>query len=156
MVRLCVLPTAPLATARFDMMELCNQSSAFIRKFLRSESGMTLVPIGDALERVPGADETCFLEVAADKLESDGAAVRGKAAGKRNRRASGHVEGTGKAKQPGDQRRVFATRAHLGERGRGKSLRRNRDEIDRFEHRSHRPTKRFTPQHDLLIVLAGL
>src|ERR1700691_2419026 len=119
MVRLCVLPTAPLATARFVMMELCNQSSAFIRKFLGSESGMTLVPIGNALERIPGADETRFLEVAADKLESDGTAVRGKAARKRNRRASGHVEGTGKAEQSGDQRGVFAKRLHLGERGGG-------------------------------------
>jgi hypothetical protein len=117
---------------------------------------MTLVPIGDALERIPGADETRFFEVAADELEGDGTAVRGKAARKCNRRASGHVEGAGKAEQSGDQRRVFAKRAHLGERGRGESLGRDRDEIDLFEHKSHRPTKRFTPQHDLLVVRAGL
>src|SRR3984957_14810542 len=117
---------------------------------------MPLVPAGDALERIPGANETCLFEVAADELEGDRTAVRSKAGGKRNRRASGHVEGTGKAEQSGDQRGVFAKRAHLGERGRGESLGRDRDEIDLFEHKSHRPAKRFAPQHDLLVVLAGL
>ena len=107
---------------------------------------MTLVPIGDALERIPGADKTRFFEVAADELEGDGTTVRGKAARKRNRRASGHVEGTGKAEQPGDQRGVFAERAHLGECGRGESLGRDRDQIDPFEHQPHGSTKRFAPR----------
>src|ERR1039458_6453722 len=138
------------------MMELCNQSSAFMRRFLGSKSGMTLVPIGDALERIPGANETGFVEVAAHELEGAGTAVRSKAGRERNRWASGHVEGTVKAEQSGDQRGVFAKRAHLGERGRGESLGRDRHEIDLLEHKSHRPTERFAPQHDLLVVLAGL
>jgi len=53
------------------MMELFNQSSA-CERFLRSESGMTRVPVGDALECVAGTDESRFIEVAADKLKGDG------------------------------------------------------------------------------------
>ena len=117
---------------------------------------MTFVPIGDALECIAGADETRLVEVTTDKLEGNGTAVRGKAAGKRNRRASGHIEGTGEAEQPGDQRRVFAKRGHLGERGRGDSLGRNRDQIDLLEHNSHSAAKRFAPQHDLLVVFSRL
>ena len=37
---------------------------------------MTFVPVGDALERIAGADQTRFVEVAADELEGDRTAVR--------------------------------------------------------------------------------
>src|ERR1700722_10130665 len=125
-------------------------------KGLRSKSGVTLVPIGGALERIPRTDESRFVEVAADELEGDGTAVWSEAPGKRDRRATGHVEGTGKAEQSGDQRGVFAKRRHLCERGCRESLGRDRDEIDLLEHKSQRSAKRLAPQHDLLVVRAGL
>ena len=82
---------------------------------------MTRVPVGDALERVAGTDERRFIEVAADKLEGDGTAVRGEAGGKRDGRASGHVERTGEAQQSGDQRGVLAERAILASVGAAKA-----------------------------------
>ena len=117
---------------------------------------MTRVPIGNALERIAGTDESRFIEVAADKLKGDGTTVRGKAGGKRNGRASGHVERAGKAQQSGYERRVFAERSHLGEGRRGEGLGRHGDEIDRLKQEAHRAAERFAPQYDLLIIGAGL
>ena len=51
---------------------------------------------------------------------------------------------------------VFAERSHLGERRRGESLGRHGDEIDELEQQPHRAAERFAPQHDLLIIGAGL
>ena len=55
-----------------------------------------------------------------------------------------------------EERRILAERRHLREGRRGKGLRRYRNEIDRLEQHAHRAAKRFAPEHDLLIVHAGL
>ena len=114
------------------------------------------MPVGDALECIAGGDQPRFVEVPADELEGDRPAVRREAAGQRDGRAAGHVERTGEAQQPADQRGVLAERRHLGERRRGEGLGRHGDQIDRLEQRPHRAAERFAAQHDLLIVDAGL
>src|SRR5271168_2441584 len=97
-----------------------------------TQIGMALVPVGGALECIACSDKPRFVEMAADKLEGNGAAVRGKAARKRECRTAGHIEWTSEAEQSADQGGVLGQRRHLGERGGGKRLGWDRDKIYRL------------------------
>src|SRR4051795_2672589 len=117
---------------------------------------MTLVPVGDALERIACANEAGLIEVTADELEADRTAICGEAPGQRHGRASRHVERTRKAEQSRDEGGVLAEGRHLGEGWRRECLRRHREEINRLEQKADGATKRLPTKHDLLIVHAGL
>ena len=83
---------------------------------------MTFVPVGYALERIPSPDQSCFIEMSADKLERDGPAALGEARGQCDCRTSSHIEGAGEAKKTGDQFGVLGQSRHFGECRRGKGL----------------------------------
>lgn len=74
---------------------------------------MTLVPVGDALERITCANEASLVEMAADELEADRTTIRREAAGQCHGRTSRHIERAREAKQAADQRGVLAERRHL-------------------------------------------
>ena len=107
-----------------------------------SEVGMLAVPVGCLLERESGAAGLRRLEVRRDELEGDGRSRIGESAGKRDQKA-------------GDQRRIFAERAHHLGRRRSERLHRNEREIDRPEERPNPATDVVPPENDLLIVHTG-
>src|SRR4051794_3147858 len=121
-------------------------------RLLSSNRGMTLVPVGNALERMACANEAGFIEMTADELEADRPAICGEAAGQRHGRASRHVERTREAEQSSDEGGVLAEGRHLGESWRGECLRRHREEIDRLKQKTDGATKRLAAKYDLLIV----
>src|SRR4051812_40442873 len=129
---------------------------SFVENSLGLEIRVALVPVGFALKRVTGLDQTCFIEMTADKLECHRPAAFREAGGQRNCGTSCHVERSGEAEKAADQVGVLGQGRHLGERRRGKGLCGNRKKTAGPQQPPRLPPEVFTPQYNLLIVGSGL